>query len=264
MLTAEQHAEFDERGFVRLPGVFSRSEADAMEERVWTTLERKHAVRRGDPTSWQIPLASGLQSLRTHAVFEPIGGPVLHGALDELIGAGCWQMPKHWGQFLATFPVTECGANRSRAIWHTDFPYFLPDDRVIGALVFSFVGAVPAGTGGTLVIAGSHKVVGRFIGANPRLRSAKMKVARRALMSSDPWLKALRDESENWGWNGEFDAREHSIGGIPVAVTELTGEPGDVVIGHPWLVHTPSPNRGDRPRLMRVQRIRPAAPPAAE
>jgi len=36
----------------------------------------------------------------------------------------------------------------------------------------------------------------------------------------------------------------------------LTGEPGDVVIGHPGLLHSPSPHRGERPRFMRVQRLR--------
>ncbi|MEN8183850.1 MAG: phytanoyl-CoA dioxygenase family protein [Myxococcota bacterium] len=251
-----QRSEFDERGFVRLRHVFSRAEAAAMEERLWASLNRKHGVRRDDPSSWKIPLGAGLRPLRTHAVFRPIGGPAVLGALDELIGEGRWQEPKHWGQFLVSFPVAE--GDFSRSNWHTDFPYFLPRDRVVGALVFSFVGEVPSGTGGTLVIAGSHKVVGRFVGANPHLRKVKMKVARQALMNSDPWLKALGAEADEEGWVGRFMAREHAIADIPVRVVELTGEPGDVVIGHPWLLHTPSPNRGDRPRFMRVQRIRPA------
>ena len=43
-------------------------------------------------------------------------------------------------------------------------------------------------------------------------------------------------------------------------VVELTGEAGDVVIGHPWLLHAGAPNCGAAPRLMRVQRVRLAAP----
>ncbi len=228
-----------------------------MEERLWATLSRKHGVCRDDPSSWEIPLGAGLQRLRTQAVFRPIGGPAVLGALDDLIGEGRWQEPKHWGSFLVSFPLLEGGSNRSRAIWHTDFPYFLPAERVVGALVFSFVSEVPKGTGGTLVIAGSHKVIGRFIGAKPHLRKVKMKVARKALMNSDPWLKALRTGSAE-DWDGRFMATEHAIADLPVRVVELTGEPGDVVIGHPWLLHTPAPNHGDRPRFMRVQRIRPA------
>ena len=94
-----------------------------MEERLWATLNRKHGVCRDDPGSWKIPLGAGLQSLRSHSSFTPIGGPTLLGALDDLMGKGRWQEPKHWGQFLVSFPVPEGGSNRFRAIWHTDFPY---------------------------------------------------------------------------------------------------------------------------------------------
>jgi hypothetical protein len=74
-------------------------------------------------------------------------------------------------------------------------------------------------------------------------------------MHSDPWLKAL-------AMGGEAERIErfmecgHAIADIPLRVAELSGEPGDVVIGHPWLLHTGGPNCGDRPRFMRVQRIR--------
>jgi hypothetical protein len=88
MLTPGQRSEFEERGFVRLRGVFSPAEAAAMEERVWSALEKKHAIVRDDPRSWKLPPATGLQSLRTHSVFEPIGGPDLCAALDDLMGVG--------------------------------------------------------------------------------------------------------------------------------------------------------------------------------
>lgn len=84
-----------------------------------------------------------------------------------------------------------------------------------------------------------------------------MKVVRRALLASDPWLAALGAESADEARDRSPDAREHVVGDVPVRIVELIGEPGDVVIGHPWLLHTPAPNRGDRPRFARVQRIRP-------
>jgi hypothetical protein len=74
-------------------------------------------------------------------------------------------------------------------------------------------------------------------------------------MRSDPWLAALAAE-ENAGrlaLDGLFRARE--VAGVPVEVVELCGEAGDVVIGHPWLLHRAAPNRGERPRFMRVQRV---------
>jgi hypothetical protein len=254
VLSPEQRQEFAERGFVRLRSAFSRAEAAAMEERLWERLGQRHGIRQDDPLSWRLPAASGLQAFRTDEVFEPIGGPPLCGALDDLLGEGRWQPPKHWGQLLISFPHQE-GSPAPKTIWHTDFPYSLPVDRVAGVLVFSFIGRVPADGGGTRVVAGSPRVVARFIEENPRLRRGKMKFARQALMHSDPWLKALCAESDEPGGMDRFANEDHSIGDVPVRVVELTGEPGDVVLGHPWLLHTPVPNRGERPRFMRAQRI---------
>jgi hypothetical protein len=45
-----------------------------------------------------------------------------------------------------------------------------------------------------------------------------------------------------------------------VRVVELAAGAGDVVIGHPWLLHAGAPNCGAAPRIMRVQRVRLAAP----
>jgi hypothetical protein len=247
--------EFDAQGFVRLRGVFSRADAAAMEDRIWRALGRRHGISPDDPGSWEMPLGSGLQPLRTHPVFDPIGGPSLRGTLDELLGAGRWAVPRHWGQLLVSFPVT-AGSSPSRASWHTDFPYSIPPDPVVGALVISFLAEVRTGQGGTLVLAGSHQLVKRLLEARPRLRRARMKVARQALLRSDPWLASLCREWTVDDWAARLPRDEHAVEGVPVRVVELEGEPGDVVVGHPWLVHSPSPNRGDRPRFMRVQRIR--------
>jgi len=45
------------------------------------------------------------------------------------------------------------------------------------------------------------------------------------------------------------------IGGVTLRVVELTGEPGDMVLCHPTIVHTASPNCGTWPRLMRIGMI---------
>ncbi len=256
MLSPEQRSEFETRGFIRIPDVFTRSEAATMEERLWVGLHRKHGVRREDPASWALPAGVGLQSLRTHSSFDPIDGPALHAALDGLIGTGSWKRPKHWGQLLVSFPVRETAPRTWKAGWHTDFPYFLPADRLLGALVFCFIGEVPAQTGGTLVLSGSHRVIARFLERKPQLRKVKMKVTRQALMNSDPWLKGIHGEFDAMKWREGLGGAEHRVGEVPVRIEELTGEPGDVVIGHPWLLHTGAPNFGDRPRFMRVQRVR--------
>jgi hypothetical protein len=52
---------------------------------------------------------------------------------------------------------------------------------------------------------------------------------------------------------GAFMDRETVVDGVPLRVVELTGEPGDMVFCHPVMVHCVAPNRGARPRFMRIK-----------
>jgi len=263
MLSPDQLTAFERDGFLRVSGAFSREAARAMEDRIWTALQRKFDVCREDPATWKLPLGLGLQRLKKERVFAPIGDEKTLEALDDLLGPDRWVRPEHWGQFLVSFPNPEAGPWTVPSGWHTDFPYIAPRDRVFGALVFSFLSEVPARHGGTVVVAGSHRVIRRFIDARPKLTSQKMKVVRKALMHSDPWLRALSTDGEDdvdrerGDRIDRFMRAEHTIADIAVRVVELTGEPGDLVIGHPWLLHSGAANCGERPRFMSVQRVRP-------
>jgi ectoine hydroxylase-related dioxygenase (phytanoyl-CoA dioxygenase family) len=121
--------------------------------------------------------------------------------------------------------------------------------------VFSYLSDVPPGGGGTLAVAGSHRAIGRFLAERPQLTRCPMRDARHALMQSDPWLAALAEQESP----GEVDlgalATRGQVCGEAVQVVELDGAAGDVVIGHPWLLHRGAPNRGTAPRMMRVQRV---------
>jgi hypothetical protein len=50
-----------------------------------------------------------------------------------------------------------------------------------------------------------------------------------------------------------FMDRETTVEGVPLRVVELTGEPGDMVLCHPVMVHCVAPNQGTWPRLMRIK-----------
>jgi hypothetical protein len=50
-----------------------------------------------------------------------------------------------------------------------------------------------------------------------------------------------------------FMDTETIVDGMPLRVVELTGEPGDMVFCHPVMVHCVAPNRGTRPRFMRIK-----------
>ncbi len=261
MLTAEQREAFDERGFIRIPAAFSREAAAAMEDRLWSVLDRRYGAKRDEPDSWSLVHATRLQSLRKSPVFLQIGSAATCAALDELIGPGRWLRPSHWGSFLISFPSSSGAWTVPSRLWHTDFGFVGPRDRVWGSLLFSFLSTVPAQSGGTLIVQGSHRVIRRFVETLPseKLLTLKTKVVRQMLMRSDPWLAALSsppDDLRREERIERFMESEHSIDGTPVQVVELTGEPGDVVLTHPWLLHCASPNHGTYPRLMCKQCIR--------
>jgi hypothetical protein len=255
MWTAPQCAELEEKGFVRIPGAFSREQAAAMEERVWEWLERKYALVRTDPATWTVSTPTGLQGLKRQAVFEPIGSATTCAALDALLGPGRWQRPRDWGGFLVNFPSAASWTVPSR-VWHTDFAFHGPLDRPLGALVFSFLSDVPPRSGGTTVVEGSHRVIRQFLTEHPRAALAKMKAVRLALVQSHPWLAALVSEEADPARVDRLMREGAVIAGVPVRVVELSGEAGDLVIGHPWLLHAGAPNSGAQPRIMRVQRVR--------
>lgn len=259
MPTPSQRALFEQQGFVRLAGAFSRADAAAMEARVWAWLERRHGIRREDPATWTVATPTGLQGMKSHAIFAAIGAAPLCAALDELVGAGRWQRPKDWGGFLVTFPSAKPWAVPSH-VWHTDFAYRGPADPPQGALVFSYLSDVPPGAGGTLAVAGSHRVIASFVAARPSAGREPMKTTRTALLASDPWLRELVAREHAPGRSERLMRADAVVAGVPVRVVELAGEAGDVVIGHPWLLHCGAPNCGAAPRIMRVARVGLAVP----
>ena len=255
--TPSQRREFRERGFLRIEQAFSPDAAAEMERVVWKSLGSRFGVSPTDPATWNFPPGLGLQGLKKHTAFGPIGSTATLGALGDLLGDACWERPAHWGQFLVSFPTQENGEwTVPHRVWHTDFPLHMSAEPLSAALVFSFLSEVPPGHGTTMIVAGSHRVVRRFLEARPRMATVKMKVARRALLQSEPWLKGLSSDRDEGDRVARFMETESKIGDIPVRVVELTGHPGDIVVCNPAMLHAGSLNCAGRPRFMRVQRIR--------
>lgn len=255
MLTPRQIDEFDQKGFFRISAAFSQAAAGAMEDKVWKALDHQFGVCRNAPETWAGIQPTGLQHLKEDPAFEAIGSPATIEAIDDLLGAGRWRRPLHWGQFLVTFPSGTSNWDVPCGNWHTDFGFLTPPDRISGLLVFSFLAPVGPRSGGTAVLEGSHRLVRRFVRQQPAAMLEKMKRVRKALLVSDPWLQELNSQGGGGNRIQRFMESEHRISGIPLRVAELSGEAGDIVVGHPWLLHTVAPNCGRRPRMMRVQRV---------
>ena len=253
MITSEQRDQFERDGYVRLPDVFAKEDAKAMENLLWERLKVDYQADRNDPSTWSIPHVGGLQELKTHPAFDAVASSSMIEAIDSFLGAGMWEKPVHWGQFLITFPKDDAWIVPN--MWHTDFDFASNPLALQGVLVFCFLGNVSFQSGGTGVLSGSHRYIEQLLALNPSLIGAKMKTVRKAIIDSDPWLQELNAAEVLPGRNERFMASYHEIDGVSMKVTELTGKAGDVVIAHPWLWHSPSPNCGEYPRFMRIKRI---------
>src|SRR5262245_39957705 len=154
---------FEQLGFVRIPGAFPAAAAEQMRQRLWDDLARRHGVRQDDPATWHVEQPSHFQALRRSGAFEAIASPVLTGRLAEILGAGAWLRPDHWGASLVTFPDTRAAWDVPHAGWHIDWPPRGADRPLFGCKVLAFVSPVAAGGGGTVLLAGSHRLVERAV-----------------------------------------------------------------------------------------------------
>ena len=263
MLTPQQRDDFRERGFTRVEGALPRQLAARMEAHIWHALDARKGIRRHDPATWVEGGVRGIGDLNREPAFRPFGSPAITAILDDLLGPGQWRHPASWGQILVTFPAAQWSWDSlfqgqvevSEISWHTDYPYDTPPDQLAGVQLFCLLADLEAGGGGTLVIAGSHCVIQRFVRDQPPETLQKMKRARRALLGSDPWLRSVSKAVSQPRPDAWLAEQRAVIGGLPVAVAELTGNAGDVYFTHPWLLHAMSPNCNATPRLMCTQRI---------
>jgi len=127
-----------------------------------------------------------------------------------------------------------------RQVWHTDAPR-IAGPGVPGVIALGFLDRIAAGGGGTLFVAGSHRLLDA---PGKELRS---KAFKRALRKKPYFNVLLRDDSAE---RTAFLAQAHRVQGVDVRLVELTGEPGDVVLADARLLHAPGPNVQPKPRLM--------------
>jgi hypothetical protein len=247
-------AEFDRDTF-RRDGLARFASAvtpvDRLSESLWTHLA-KRGIARDDRSTWPQGALHHLDGIGASPELDR-GYAV---ALDAVLGAGRWMVPKSRGQVVVTFPEPGPWVLPTR-LWHTDAPYSEPLEPVVGALLmFVFLERVEAGSGGTLVVAGSHRLAARFAASRPTVGTEKMAVTRKAFFRSHDWLASLvSDVSEPDARMRRFST-EADIDGLPARVVELTGGAGDIVVAHPLMVHCAAPNCGEQPRLMRIVRPR--------
>ena len=253
VLTPADIQRFERDGYVVVRQAFSPADALAMERQWWRELEGTYGIRRDDRSSWrQIP--GDLKAAKRDPIQAKILTGRVRGVLDDLLGPAAWPPPRDWGRPLVTFP--EPGAWEVPArLWHWDNPCELHLDHPRALFVVSFIGPVAPGGGGTVIISGSPRLLiqqeRRLHPGRPREFGARLW---ERFHRCDPWLMALTGQVPSPAARiAAFMDTETTVDGVPLRVTELTGEPGDMVFCHPVMVHCAAQNRGTRPRFMRIK-----------
>jgi hypothetical protein len=256
--------EFAERGVVRLSLVFSDDDGTAMREVVWQSWAARHGVDPRDPVTWlSVPQWKVLPHAKRHPAFRAILGPLLVDVADTLLGRD-WTASTGFGNLLASFPDSDqWHLPGNGALWHSDFGYTTPMQPLPALRVFAVFGETPASGGGTLLVAGSHRMIDRFVHDRPEIAARRAKEARSACHRSNPWLDELtRGRATDPARAARFMGTVTDVHGIPAQVVEACGQPGDVFVCHPWTIHCRPPNAGSGPRFLRsptLSRFRPVS-----
>jgi len=249
MMTREQQDEFARSGILRLPGAIAPRDADAMCNRVWSALQKRHQVRREAPDTWQALRITGTHDLPKSETFAQIGSPQIREALDDLLGRGNWQPPERWGSLLVTFPESRDPWSVPHQSWHLDFPAKRSTPGVFLVRLFICLARLVPGASGTLFVQGSHRLVESLCETEgvEKLRSAE---AREALVRKCSWIRDLCSRNAGDGRVERFMDRAEVANDVELRVVEMTGDPGDVLLTHPLLLHAPSRNCSALPRIV--------------
>jgi ectoine hydroxylase-related dioxygenase (phytanoyl-CoA dioxygenase family) len=251
-LTDEQYAAYLRDGLVRLPGFLPADRVAAAQAAVFAALERGGLRRDG---AWRLaaekpawpghgPSASkliGNKHPELAALFdaEPVQALVEALLEDRPVDRRIYPRP------MMLFSVPNAGDWTLANTWHTDAPR-LASGRAPGVQLFSFLAPVGPRGGGTMAVAGSHRLLndGRSLTAR-RMRHE---------LGREPFFRQLwRSQPLAWAAGAEYPAG--AVDNWPLRVVEMTGAPGDVWLMDLRTFHSASPNAAEVPRLMVTQRF---------
>lgn len=249
-LSAEQLAHFVELGYVRVPAALAPAFVKRMQTAIWGQLKAQCGVVKEDPSTWHKECIINKDSIDRVAGVEI--GPRLVGAVNQLLGEGKWRSLKTLGGLLMTMPAAASQPWERALEWHFDNE---PRDylaSVTELMLFTFYSSVGPRGGGTLVLAGSPRLVAQYITTTAATGTTDGLPLIDGLAQWHPWLaEMLRCGEPGFPATATLMETPVDVHGIPVRIVELTGEPGDAVLCHPSMLHAVSANCSPLPRIMR-------------
>jgi hypothetical protein len=181
---------------------------------------------RDDPATWTKPV-HWVFDMRAEPFVEAANTPILHNAFDRLVGPGRWVPRPSLGSFPLRFPHED---EPDDAGWHIEGSYLAEGDTryranirsrdraLLMLFLFTEVGESDAPT---RIRIGSHVDIPPIL-------------ARFGEDGVSPFVIA--------------DQVDRASAARPVAFA--SGQPGDVYLCHPFLVHAAQPHHGDKPRFL--------------
>ncbi len=246
MLGDDAHSIFAGRGILRLEQALPPTLVREAQRVVRSALERQGFLSDGvwcfDRMTLPPYPSIGKIGFKKNEAFDALSTSDLIEAVGFLAGDRDLVTMGHQ-QLLLTFPNADRWSVPS-SIWHVDAPR-LPSAACPGVQTFIFLEASEHEGGGTLVVAGSHRLLndGRFIRSKDIKRQLKRFPCFQQLMSAN-----LADRERLLGSIGH-------VGEVEIEVVEMTGRPGDVWLMDMRVLHNLAPNARSTPRVMLTQRF---------
>ncbi len=248
IISASDHQIFADRGLIRVEGLIPDAVVAPARDLAYGRLEkvglwRDGAWAGGRDEAQTLKLAkAALKDIGKSSIFKNLLTPDVLDIARQLVNGEAIRA-EAYPQFLFTHP------NASEwvvpyAAWHLDLPRLGPLGAP-GAQMFSFVDTVLPGGGGTLFVAGSHRLL-NDVGA---IRSQELKKRLR----EHSYFRDLMDKSIVD--RNRFMSEVHYVDDVPLRVVELTGAPGDVFFTDLRMLHAIAPNASGNPRMMITQRF---------
>lgn len=248
-LTPDQTEELAREGVVRVARAIPSADVDTMLGTLWRRIETRCGAVRDRPQTWRVERPSKLGAAAED--FAAMGAPAVRAVLDDLLGPGGWVEPPRWAVPLVAFPRAGPWELPHRD-WHLDLPATADPPRV--ARVFAVLARSEPHGGATVYVAGSHRLLRKMAAQAGRpLPSAD---ARRALAAAYPWFADLGAERPGEDRVRRFMGDGAVVDGVAVRVREMLGEPGDLIVMDPMMLHTPTPNVRTTPRMMLTALVR--------
>lgn len=229
--------------------MFTAAEAAEMRDVIWGRIERTTHARRREPASWIDVPPIGFKPIKGRTAFKPpIQSSRLHRVLDEVFGGDQWQRQGSGAQILVTFPSNPPWV-LPHHLWHMDSG-FGPVTPTAHVKCFLCVDVVDPTGGGTLALAGSHRLVDRYQQTLSEPDREGNAGTWGRFMRAHEWTRDLVNPGAEPQRTRRLTTQAVTIDGVDVRVVEMTGQPGDGYLTDLHTFHCVAPNTLARPRIM--------------